>query len=225
MSDPIPDIWAPGEKRVGVVIGTGPSLTPEQVASVSHLKRFGANRSFEFDIDVVLGCNYQFWRHYWPQIGGMRCDKWTSHPENLQDNLPGLKFIEGRWEDGLSTDPSWIAYHHGSGPQIVNMAYHYGCEVILLIGWDMAYHGKVSRREYTEPRHYFGDDALSGKHFPMTGPNGEMTGLLAEMDTVAEHARQIGFEIINCTGPRSAMTCFPRMDLDEALRRYEVTAP
>lgn len=198
---------------VGVIVGCGPSLTLDQLDKVSHLKRYGANRSFEFGVDVVLGCNFEFWDHYWPEIKDLPCDKWTTHP-TLKDSRPdGLNWIEGRWEDGISTNPDYIAYHHGSGPQILNLAYHYGVRRFILIGWDMC---------YREKRHYFGEDALTEKHHPRTGPNGELAGLIKEMETI--NPEIYGIEIINCT-PDSAMTCFPMMPLDEALDRYAVAAP
>ena len=83
-----------------------------------------------------------------------------------EGKLPGLNYIREEWIDGLSTDTDYIAAHHGSGPQAVNIAYHYGCEVILLIGWDMRFNGKVNRRTFTGKRHYFGEAELTEKHWP-----------------------------------------------------------
>ena len=209
-------MFSKDEPRIGVVIGTGPSLTKDQIEKVSHLKKFGANRAFEFDVDVLHGCNWQFWEHYWPQIKDLRCHKWTTRPE-LNGKYPGLHYIEERWEDGLSTDPGYICAHHGTGPQCVNLALHYGCKVILLIGWDMRFPGKVDRYHYTGKRRFFGGDALTEKHWPMTGSNGELSGLIREMETI--RPEDYGIEIINCT-PDSAMKCFPMMPLDEALKLY-----
>ena len=201
---------------IAAIIGTGPSLTLKQVDKVRHLKTFGANRAFEFDLDVIHGCNYQFWNHYWPQIKDYRCDKWTTRPE-LKDKYQGLNYIREEWIDGLSTDKSYIAAHHGTGPQCINLALHYGAKVMLLIGWDMRFPGKIDNRRYTEPRHFFGEDALTELHWPKTDLNGDLGGLIREMETI--HPEDYGIEIINCT-PNSAMTCFPMMDLDEALNKY-----
>jgi len=198
---------------IAAIIGTGPSLTLEQVDKVRHLKTFGANRAFEFDLDVIHGCNYQFWDHYWSQIKDYKCDKWTTRPE-LEGKYPGLQYIEERWIPGLSTDKSYIAAHHGTGPQVINLALHYGAKVMLLIGWDMRFPGKVNDRQYTGKRHYFGEDSLTEKHWPRTDPNGDLGGLIREMETIKPE--DYGIEIINCT-PDSAMTCFPMMDLDKAL--------
>lgn len=210
------DLFTDAELRLGIILGTGPSLTPDVIEKIKPYRRFGANRSFQYNCDVIAGCNHQFWHHYWPQIKGLPCHKWTTRPE-LKGQYPGLQYIEERWIDGLSTDNRYIAAHHGTGPQVVNLALHYGCKIMILVGWDMRFPGKVDRRRYTEPRHFFGEDPLTSNHWPMTGTNGELTGLIKEMETIKPE--DYGIEIINCT-PDSAMTCFPMMDLDEALKAY-----
>lgn len=200
-------MFQPGESRIGVVIGTGPSLTAEQVAHAKQFRTFGVNKAFEFDVDVLVGCNTQFWNYYWKDVQGLRCHKWTTRPE-LEGVYPGLSYIQERWEDGLSTDPAYICAHHGSGPQAVNMALHYGCDTILLIGWDMRHQGK---------RHYFdnGEYPEPLQHFTRNlGPNGELVGLIAEMETI--DPKDYGIEIYNCT-PGSALTCFPSRSISEFL--------
>lgn len=199
------NLFSADEPRIGVVIGTGPSLTQEQVDLASRYRTFGANRAFEFGVDVLHGCNYQFWDHYWPQIRELPCHKWTTRPE-LDGKYPGLNYIEERWIPGLSVDKSYIAAHHGTGPQLVNLAYHYGCEAILLIGWDMRHKGR---------RHYFGEYPDPCYHITRNlGPDGELTGLIREMETI--RPEDYGIEIVNCT-PGSAMTCFPMGDLRDFL--------
>lgn len=167
---------------------------------------------------MIAGCNWQFWHYYWPRIKYYHCDKWATLDHDRLAGFPGLNLIESRFMDGLSRDKSYIAHHHGTGPQLINLAYHYGCEVILLIGYDMRYPGKVDRFTYNGERHYFGEDALTEKHWPIyVGDDGALNGLLKEMVTI--HPQEYGIEIINCT-PGSAMTCFPMMDFDDALDRY-----
>jgi len=167
-------------------------------------------------MDAILhGCNFQFWDLYWPEIKDKPCDKWTTRPE-LKGKYPGLEYIEERWEDGLSSEQHWIAAHHGTGPQLVNIAYLYGCTRLLLVGWDMRFHGKKSRTEY-EKRRYLGEDELTKNHWPMTGPDGEMEGLIREMETIKPE--DYGIQIINCTDG-SAMTCFPFGNIYE-----EIAAP
>jgi len=207
----------PGE--TAIVCGTGPSITPQTIETVNAARKYGiarvfcSNRAHEiFDCDVMHACNYQFWDHFWPELEGKPFDMWTTRPE-LEGKYPGLNYIEERWEDGLSRDPSYICAHHGTGPQLVNIAYLYGCTTLLLVGWDMRFHGKVDRRTYKQ-RRYLGEDPLTKNHWPMTGPNGELSGLIKEMETI--HPADYGIRIINCT-PGSAMTHFEMMDLTDAI--------
>jgi hypothetical protein len=201
------------EGETAIVCGTGPSITPEIIKAVddSGHRIFGANRAWEiFNCDVVHGCNHQFWDYYWPQIQEQSFDKWTTRPE-LEGKYPGLEYIEERWEDGLSKEQNWISAHHGTGPQLVNIAYLYGCTRLLLVGWDMRYLGKTGQHQYTA-RHYLGEYPKEMVHWPQTGPNGEQTGLIEEMGTI--HPEDYGIEIINCTKD-SAMKCFPMGDLKD----------
>lgn len=198
------------EGETAAIIGTGPSLTDSQLEQVSHLRKFGVNNAFRLGLDVHLACNWQWWDRYWPEISDYDCYKWTPRLASAENY--GLNYIEERWEDGLSTDPSYICAHHGSGPQIVNLALHYGIKKMILIGWDMRYPGKVNNRQYTGKRHYFGEYEKELQHWPRTGPNGELAGLIKEMETI--YPEDYGIEIINCT-PGSAMTCFPMGELSD----------
>src|SRR5690606_28800315 len=92
------DLFSEDEPRVGVVVGTGPSLTVAQLHQVSHLRKFGANLTYRLGVDVALGCNHQFWRHYAEDAARhVNVVKWTTRPE-LRGKYPWLNYIEERWE-------------------------------------------------------------------------------------------------------------------------------
>ena len=211
---------------LAIICCTGPSITAEVVDKCNAVKvkknvrLFGANLTYKiFHLDVLHACNYQFYDHYWNIDRQLRCGdffKWTTRPQ-LESKYPGVNYIKEVWEDGLSTKPDTVHAHHGTSAQLVNLALHYGCRVMLLVGWDMRYPGKLDDRNYVAKRHYFGEYPTELQHWPRTGPQGELSGLIKEMETI--HPGDYGIEIINCT-PDSAMTCFPMMDLDEALDRY-----
>lgn len=195
------DLFSENEDRIGLIVGTGPSLNPEQFKN-TKLKKFGCNRAFEFDLDVLAATNYQFWDYYWPQIKDLRCDKWT--PYKPTADKYGIRYIQEKGLPGLSTDPVYIHHHHGSGPIILNIALHYGVKTMLLVGWDMRHHGE---------RHYFGEYPEPMHHITKNlGPNGELIGLIKEMETI--NPADYGIEIINCT-PGSALTHFPQGRLDD----------
>lgn len=158
------------------------------------------------DLDVHIACNPEWWDMYYSDIRHYRCSKWTW--DETTAKRYGINHIKGKWADGLSTDPWCIHYHHGSGPQMVNLALHYGVKTMVLLGWDMRYPPRGNR-------HYFGEYPKELQHWPKTGPNGEFTGLIKEMETIKP--TDYGIEIINCT-PESALTCFPMMTLADFLR-------
>jgi len=212
-------LFTKDEPRIGIVIGTGPSLTPEVIeqckqAQKQGIKLFGCNSAFlVFELDVFHACNPEYYDLYWDKLKDYPADKWTWDKDCAEKYK--INYIEGIWADGLSTDPNKIHYHHGSNPQLVNIAYHYGVKKMLLVGWDMRYPGKIGNQFYTEKRHFHDENPLTIKHYPQTGSNGEFTGLIKEMETIKP--KDYGIDIVNCT-PNSAMTCFPMMDLADAIK-------
>jgi len=199
--------------KTAIIIGTGPSLTTEQIAIAKKAQAdkkallFGVNMAFEFGLNVHLACNREFYDHYGTDYPGY---KWTWDEDCAREHK--INHVFGKWAPGLSKDPRYIHYHHGSGPQIINVALHYGMTTMLLIGYDMRFPGKVNNRQYVDRRHYFGEYPPHLQHWPRTGPNGELEGLIKEMETIKPE--DYGIRIINCT-PGSAMTCFPFGELGD----------
>lgn len=198
--------------KIGIIIGTGPSLSVEQIDSAKKAQKagkaklFGANRAFEFDLDVLAATNKEFWDYYWPQLKDLRCDKWT--PYKPSADKYNINYIRERNAPGLSTNLTYIHHHHGSGPIILNIALHYGIKTMLLIGWDM-------RFPQSGNRHYFGEYPKPMQHHTKNiGPNGEILGLIREMETI--NPDDYGIKITNCT-PGSALTHFPMGDLNDYL--------
>lgn len=197
--------------RTGIICGTGPSLTPAIIeqckrAKSKGIRLFGCNDTiFSMPLNVHAATNTEWWDYYGPQTENLFCDMWTPR-EEVPQKFPWVRWIEERNAPGLSMDPSYIHHHHGSGPIILNIAYHYGIRRFLLVGWDMRHKGR---------RHYFGNGEYpeSMRHVTRNlGPNGELIGLIAEMETIKPE--QYGIEIINCS-EGSAMTCFPSGNLED----------
>lgn len=195
---------------VGVVIGTGPSLADiaddvRQLKAEGRVKLFGINNTHQdFDLDCWIACD-PTWHNHYGRISG-DFDKW--HWDKGICEKYGYRYIEGRWEDGLSTDPNYLSLGHASGWQALNLAVHYGCEKILLVGHDMTY------RE-NEPRHYFTDVSDVAGEYPQSlrkyslFAKPDKTGLLYNYKHIADQAERGEIPpIINCT-IRSAMTWFP----------------
>lgn len=122
----------------------------------------------------------------------------------------GLSVVYGKNGAQFSTNPALITYGGNSGFQAVNLALHkIGWRGrILLVGFDM--------RATGGKRHFFGN------HPEPMHSNKSASGLaLYYRNFVEKFARAAAalpksVEIINCT-PGSAIDCFPRMDLADAL--------
>ena len=110
--------------------------------------------------------------------------------QNYEAN-PGLCEIR----DGVYTGRS-------SGYQAINLAAHLGVARILLLGFDMR---PVAGRTHWHMAH---KRATTPEDFGNT--------MLPWFRTLVEPCRARGIEVINCT-PGSAIECFPKMTLDEAL--------
>lgn len=221
-----------------VILGTGPGLTSDVVDIVRSYRRahddvrvFGINNTFMLPlfIDVFFACNPEWWDHYanherMQQRFESGIDMWTWDPSTAARH--GIKWIPGFWSGGkrnvtsLSADPDFIHYGHGSGYEVLGIAYHYGCREFILCGYDLRYGSGYdpARRKTGGPRHFFGEYPPELEHWPRVGPNGEMTGLLDCYRTIDTEA--LGLRIINTT-PGTALDFFEVADLEKALHEND----
>jgi len=202
---------------IGVVIGTGPSLSDvadelRQLKAAGRVKLFGINNTYkDFDLDVWIACDPTWHAHYGQVCGDF--DKWHWDAEICHKY--GYEFVSGVWLDGLSLDKTKLSLGHSSGWQALQLAVHYGCDKILLVGYDMTY------RE-GESRHYFSLSDVKGEYpEPLRKwslfDKPDKTGLLYNYKHIADQCERGELPpIINCT-PRSAMHWFPIMPLTEAI--------
>ena len=222
---PIPRQW-PGEPAV--VIGTGPSLTGNQVGLCRQagLKLIGVNNTWELvTLDVHVTVNPEWWDVFMEEENDLwlmtqQMDCWTS--EQSAADKWGLKRFG--WTDdaevrGLSLNPLDVSLGHSSGFAALNIAYLMGCDPIILIGHDMRYPKGYDGRKKKPGglRHYFGEykDKRLG-HWPVVKvrSTGELDGLINCYNAIT--ARPALCKIINCT-PGSSLEMFQKRDLLEVL--------
>lgn len=200
-----------------VCIGTGPSLTLEQIEAARRkgFTLFGCNRVFEIvpDLALLYGVNHAFWRHYWDAAARHPAEKWTTNKRAALEF--GLELIGQKNRPGLSSDPAYVHHGHGSGYTLVNLAYLLGATRIVLLGYNLTYapdYDGATRRPGRTPRHYFGEYPKSMQHWPTKRVKaGVHVELLELYRTVAA---QGAVEIINAT-PDSALDAFPKVAIDE----------
>ena len=203
---PIPQL-ARGE--TAVCIGTGPSLTLEQIdaARQKGFVLFGCNRVFEIvpDLAVLYGVNYAFWEHYYPYCRDHPAQRWTTNAR-AACHFEGINYIGEVNEKGLSSDPGYVHHGHGSGYTQVNLAYLMGAERIALLGYDLKYapdYDGRAREVGSTPRHYFGEyPTASMQHWPSVQVKG---GVHVELLDFYQSIKEQGLvELVNCT-PGSAL--------------------
>ena len=192
----------------GIIIGTGPSLTPEAIELVkgSELPKFGCNLTYKvLDLDALYINNREFWAHYGEYLDLYQCSKWTYHKDIAKKH--GAHFVQGVWEPGLSADSRYLHWGHGSGYELIGIAYLLGIREFILIGYDLRYpqgYSKESRNPGGK-RHFFGEYPKELEHWPAVGEGGEMTGLISCYRTI--DVDDYGIRIINCS-PGSALDFF-----------------
>ncbi len=225
---PYPDeaiepIW---EDYTGVLVATGPSLNPNQLNILRDLheddnvKVFTINNTFMVYpwTDCHISCDGPWWRWYWPKSQMLRemfCLKYTWYPEIAK--AFNIAYVKAIVKDGLSTDPGIVHINHGSGPMMMNLAYHFGIRHMVLLGHDMKFapdYNAAKRHPGSFPRHYFGEYPKPLQHWPSVKipASGHLQGLI---DAYAKmQVDELGTKVVNCT-PESALTMFPYRNWEE----------
>ncbi len=200
----VPRIW--GGATV-VLLASGPSLTPEDVAScrgrATVLAVKDAIRLAPW-ADGLYGCDASFWHRHqgFPTFAGL---KYSIDPNAAR--WPGVTILRNTGERGLELDPTGLRTGRNSSYQALNLAVHLGASRILLLGLDMG-HSPCS------PKYFFGDRPSDQQQ---ASPWASMLEL---WPTLVAPLAALGVEVINCSRV-SAVTAFPRLALHEALAVHE----
>lgn len=140
----------------------------------------------------LYACDYEWWRHHKPVFSG---EKGTLNPRASREY--GIKLYEYS-KEMWSKKPGALATGSNSGFQALNLAELEGAERIILLGYDM---------QAKDKKHFFGD------HPSGLDRQSEYERWVKKMH---EAAPLITAKVINCSR-ESAIKCFPRMPLSEAI--------
>lgn len=194
----------------GIIVGTGPSLTPKAIELVksSRLPKFGCNMTFQaLELDALYINNREFWNYYGDELDQYDCPKWTYHQDIAKQH--NAHFVQGIWEPGLSSDPGYLHWGHGSGYELIGIAYLLGIREFVLIGYDLRFPAGYNgfKNHAGGDRHYFGEYPKELQHWTKfkMGPEGELGGLLEMYRTI--DTEKLDIRIINCS-PGTALDFF-----------------
>jgi hypothetical protein len=154
--------------------------------------------------DVLFAADRRWWVENQPESRLFAGLKVTVEPPGGSERLnwPEVKQLKNGGEVLFDTRPTHLGGGGNSGFHGVHLAAHFGCNKILLCGFDM--HGTLGNQ------HWFGEHPFrKGLHMPFK--------LFVDRFTrAAPEFERRGIRIINCT-PGSAIKCFPFMTIEEAL--------
>ncbi|MCH7573609.1 MAG: hypothetical protein IIA59_00630 [Candidatus Marinimicrobia bacterium] len=196
-----------------VIIGGGPSLTPEQLnPAVDRARTIAINDAYILapGADVLYATDAKWWGWHPDalEFAGIRAAcKWRAdlnrwHDEWNGNPFPQVHTLASTGEEGLESKPWGLRTGGNGGYQAINLAAHLGATRIILIGYDMQ-PGPDGKH------HWFGDH-----------PNGVAplydVNMLPHFPSLVDPLRDLGIEIFNCS-PGSALTCFPMANLEDVL--------
>jgi hypothetical protein len=120
------------------------------------------------------------------------------------DSVPGTEQLVYTGSTGFDPNPSAIRTGSNSGYQGVHIAAQAGAARILLCGFDMT---------AAKGAHWFGPHRGG---LANTTPE-TYARFIRRFESLKVALDELGVEVVNCT-PGSALTCFPMLPLDEALK-------
>ena len=202
-------------EATAVLIGGGPSLTPQQVELVSArraLRVIAVNDAYRLApfADICYFADSEWWgwhkdRPDFQAFAGQKCSISDSGGNIKDPAVHILRNANGRGHSfGLSLDPKQIVTGSNSGYQALNIAVLAGAKTILLLGFDA--------REPTGKTHWFGDH-------PKREPIAAYAEYRKAFSAGESAILAAGVKVVNCS-PGSAIDSFPKMDLEDALRLY-----
>ena len=191
--------------QTAVILASGPSLR-EFIDGGSVLRgpvRTIAVNSTVFAApaaDVAFGVDFMWWKvHHQAVRKTSPAQCWTVDKSAAERF--GLHFVRPANTGGLHE--TRVNTNGNSGAAAINLAVLFGARRILLLGFDM-------KQGPNGEKHHHPD------HPKPCAQGAVFSDWLYRFDALARGCESKGVEVINCSAA-TALTCFPRMSLDEAL--------
>lgn len=196
-----------------VLVATGPSLTEAVVDCIyeyrSQLVLFGCNDAYRMFpcLNVHYACDPQWWDKHYKNCRLLPAQKWTQD-EDIAKKY-NLNYVEGKFDDGFSTNSQFINLGSNSGYQQLGLAYLMGIRKAILIGYNMQLGPRGER-------HFFGNHPAGLRN----------TENYAAFVQAYRHAVKpsLGLTVVNCTED-SKLDMFPQRDLLETLKHVRAGTP
>jgi hypothetical protein len=196
-----------GRGLIWAIVASGPSAKRVDLdllrgrASVIAIKQ-------SYDLipwaDVVYGCDAAWWRarRGLPEFKGRKI-VWAGSGFEGFPEIERVKITRSGREFGneMTLEPGTIGGGGNSGFQAINLAIQFGARKIILIGFDMT------------GAHWYGRNRWPGACNP---DEDRFAKWRRTLDATAPKIAALGVDVVNAS-PESALECFPKMTLAEAL--------
>jgi hypothetical protein len=194
----VPQLWPGGTI---VILASGPSLTQQDADYVRG----------KADAVIAINTTYQLapWadclygsdgsRRFWRWHNGV--PTFTGLKYTVEANKYGVPALRNTGQDGLETHPTGLRTGKNSAYAAINLAFHFGAQKIVLLGVDMG-RGPTNRAHW------------HGEHPDKSVP--PFDHCLRLFPTIVEPLQNRQIDVVNCSR-QTAVTCFPRVPLEEAL--------
>lgn len=191
--------------KTAIVLASGPSLTLDQIAAAKRSGHFtiAVNATFQkmLDADVMYSGDFLFFKTYHAEIRRDFKGKVWTQDSSAAARWPWINRMRGANRDGLGTERIFI--NGNSGAQSVNLAYLWGYQRIILLGFDMRLGPKGERHHHPD-------------HVAPCVQNQCFDEWLFKFEKIARDLRVHKIEVLNCT-PGSALKCFPMPAWEDVL--------
>ncbi len=186
-----------------VIQAPGPSLTKEQVQRTRGIFCITIGDAYLLNpwADILYHGDAKWWRHHngVPEFYGA-C-KVSLEPVPEYPNVKQL--LQSRLRTGLEVTPPGVVSGSNSGYQALNLAYHFRPKEIILLGYNLG----------RSPEGIYSVRGDSPRGLPETR---DFSRFISNISGLAECLASRGVKVYNCT-ENSALTCFPRRNLDDII--------
>lgn len=184
------------------VVGGGPSLRKVNLRCLANAYTISVNRSFEIvpHSNVIYFSDKRFWDWYADELRREPGLKITGSPHINDPTVLHYQFTGAR---GLEREPGKLRHGNNSGYAAINLAYLFGARRIILLGFDLRFSGDRS--------HWHDGYPIKNREETLTQK------MRPYFDGLAAELKSDGVEVLNAC-PRSALDCFEKITIEEALR-------
>ncbi len=200
------------------IVAAGPSVKKEEVELLKdRIHVIAINQSYKLCpwAEFLYGCDNMWWRISGKEAKDFSGIKISQDPEALAfDNslkkITIKKINKGEYTHDIQMDePGVVGSGGNAGFQMINLSAQFGVKGIALIGFDFCLHsGKV---------HWHGSHPS-----PLNNPyDANFKNWIPKMIVASAKLKLMGIDVVNCS-EISALTCFPKMSVEDALRRWSL---